>query len=252
MRKAGIKRMQVNILCAMRDWRMAQELSMELGDGEHCTFRIVTDGIAALESCRRFAPDILVIDAVLPGIDGLGVLDGMRAMLGDRMPRSIGGSSLHFADRSFCRRGIDALVGVPWQKAELRSALLVQMEHFERTVNWEGAQQACIRAKEMLAAMGVRSTLKGCSYLAWAAALAYESEARMDAVGEMIYRPIAERFSTTPQNVERLIRHAVECAMDGARAGGMYLFFGNTIDPTRGKPTNAQCISALAQRLRVS
>ena len=39
--------------------------------------------------------------------------------------------------------------------------------------------------------------------------------------------------------------------MDSVGADGIYGFFGNTIDPTRGKPTNAQMIAMLVQRMRV-
>jgi hypothetical protein len=96
------------------------------------------------------------------------------------------------------------------------------------------------------------SKLKGYEYLAWAAALAYENEARLDSVRESLYRPIAEEFGTTAQNVERLIRHAIESTMSAARARGVYTLFGNTIDPAKGKPTNAHVIALLAQRMRVT
>ena len=36
----------------------------------------------------------------------------------------------------------------------------------------------------------------------------------------------------------------------GAR--GIYNFFGNTIDPMRGKPTNAQIVAMIAEKIRVS
>jgi len=32
----------------------------------------------------------------------------------------------------------------------------------------------------------------------------------------------------------------------------MYAFFGNTIDPTKGKPTNAQCIFAMVEKMKSS
>ena len=73
----------------------------------------------------------------------------------------------------------------------------------------------------------------------------------MFAVGRRLYAPIAQCFGTTAQNVERLIRHAVESTIDSVGADGIYGFFGNTIDPTRGKPTNAQMIAMLVQRMRV-
>lgn len=242
--------MQINILCAVRDQRMARELDMEIADGERCIFRTAANGLDALEMSREFAPDILIIDAVLPGMDGLGVIDRMKEMLGDRMPRVIGGSMLHFADDAFFKRGIDMLVCIPWKREELRSALLLQMESMQSSVDFGRLQHSFYRAGELLSRMGMSSLLKGYEYLSWAAALAYESEARLDRIGVRIYRPIADRYHTTPQNVERLIRHAVERTMDARQAGGVYHFFGNTIDPTRGKPTNAQCISMLAQKLR--
>ena len=77
-------------------------------------------------------------------------------------------------------------------------------------------------------------------------------EASLFAVGKRLYQPVAQRFDTTPQNVERLIRHAVESTMDAAAARGVYGLFGNTLDPARGKPTNAQIIGMLVQRMRVA
>ena len=243
---------KVNILCAVRDRRVAETLKRELDDGERCTMQIVTDGRAALESSRRLAPDILVIDAVLPGMDGLGVVDCLREMLGDRMPRVIGGSMMPSVDEGFRRRGAHAVVRVPWETDQLRDALVTQMDAIDHFIDWEAAQQPYQQACALLGAMGMNAELKGFAYLAWASALAYENEARLFAVGKRLYQPIAERFHTTPQSVERLIRHAVESTMDAAAARGVYGLFGNTLDPARGKPTNAQIIGMLVQRMRVA
>ena len=243
---------KVSILCAVRDRRVPESLKRELDDGEHCTMQIVTDGHAALRSSKRCAPDILVIDAMLPGMDGLGVVDCLRELLGDRMPRVIGGSMMPFSDEGFRRRGARAVIRVPWQRDELREALMTELHEIDHLIDWEAAhapyQQACTLLREM----GMHDHLKGFAYLAWSAALAYENEARLFAVGKRLYQPIAERFHTTPQSVERLIRHAVESTMDAAAARGVYGLFGNTLDPARGKPTTAQIIGMLVQRMRVA
>ena len=147
--------MQINILCAVRDRRMAQELDMEIGDGERCTFRIVTSGTDAIKASRSFTPDILIVDAVLPELDGLGVIDRMREMLGDRMPRVIGGSMNHFADEGFWRRGAKSMIGVPWVREEIRSAVLLQMESIQTSVDFDEAQEACRRAMALLSGMGI-------------------------------------------------------------------------------------------------
>lgn len=243
---------KVSILFAVRDWHSLLELYSEFDDEQHCSIQMAVGGKETIEAVLHCVPDILVIDALLPHMDGLGVLDCLRAELGDRMPRVIGGSMTPFSDRAFARRGVNAVVRVPWQTEQLRAAILEQIREMDAHIDWQGAQDACSHACALLGEMGMHSTLKGYVFLAWAAALAYENEARLYCIGQRLYRPIAERFGTTPQNVERLIRHAVESTMDAAAARGVYGLFGNTLDPARGKPTNAQIIGMLVQRMRVA
>ena len=241
----------IHVLFAIRQRSVAESLRREMDDAERCTFNIVTSGSAAIASARQCPPDILVVDAVLEGVDGLGVIDCLREMLGDRMPRVIGGTMLPMGEKGFHRRGVSAVLRVPWQREELRGALLQQMEEIETRIDWDRAQHGYDRACALLRKLGMRSTLKGFDYLTWAAGLAYDNEARLFAVGRDLYAPIAQRFGATEAAVERLIRHAVESTMDSVGADGIYGFFGNTIDPTRGKPTNAQMIAMLVQRMRV-
>jgi len=242
----------VHILCAVHDAAVVQRLSREMDDGEHCLFDIVRDGASALRYCQAHMPDILVLDAVLPVIDGLGVMDCLHTAQHSRMPRVIGGSVTRLSEAGFLSRGAQAVVHVPWNAVELRAALHAQMEAAQSVINWQELEPACQMAEEMLRRMGMNAALKGATYLAPAAALAFENESRLNAVGKCIYEPIAVRWGTTPQCVERLIRHAVESTMGAAQARGVYSLFGNTIDPARGKPTNAQIIALLAQRMRVS
>ncbi len=243
---------KINVLCAMRNDMAAQALAREMDDEEHLSIRIVHSGDEAYAGACRFAPDILVLDAVLPGMDGLGVVDRLRVKLGSRMPRVIGGAMLPMASDGFFRRGARQVLAVPWEKEALCAAILGEIEALRSDCDWTLAQADYERACALLRQIGVRSALKGFDYLAWAAALACGSPARMDSVSRYLYVPIAKRFDTTEQSVERLIRHAIESAMNDAGAQGVYGFFGNTIDPTRGKPTNAQVICALAERMRIA
>lgn len=243
---------RISILCAVRDERTLRVLRSEMDDGERCIVDIVFTGMAVMERMHRQCADILVIDALLPGMDGLSVIDCLRAELGEKMPRVIGGSMMPFSDEGFARRGVETILHVPWQLPELREAILKQIEAREEEIDWERARGDCEAAQDILSRMGMKLALKGFSYLSWSAALAYENETRMQAIGERLYTPVATHFDTTPKSVERLIRHAIERMMDDAQLRGLYSFFGNTIDPTRGKPSNAQVIAMLVQRMRVA
>lgn len=242
--------MLVHILCAMRDRRAAQRIRGEMDDGEHCMVELVSDGAAALERCYQRMPDILVLDAVLPGMDGLGVMDCLRDSA--CAPRVIGGSMMPFSDEGFRMRGAQAVVHVPWQDQELIGALRAQLEAIKAHADWQQTQRNAALAGSILREMGMRDTLKGFAYLSFSAALAYENESSLFAVGERLYAPVAAYHHTTAQNVERLIRHAIESTMSAARARGVYSLFGNTIDPAKGKPTNAQVIALIMQRMRVT
>lgn len=241
----------VHILCAVRDWHDLRPLIAQLDDGENCIFDVVTSGPRAIEACLKTLPDILLVEAVLPGMDGLGVVDCLKHALGERMPRVIAGAGCAFSEKGFRRRGARVVAPVPWKTDELKWAILREISEMEACTDWSALLPVQRQACALLEQMGMHASLKGYLYLSHAAALAYDNESRLFHVGQEIYAPIAGHFSTTRGNVERLIRHAIESTMTAARARGVYSLFGNTIDPAKGKPTNAQVIALLVQRLRV-
>ena len=241
----------VHILCAVRDRNCLRPLIAQLDDGETCIIDVVTTGTQALERCRKEIPDILVIDAVLPGMDGLGVVESLSHELKGQMPRVIGGSRTPFSYSGFLSRGVDDVLTVPWDIQELKDVIRQAMVGLREDIDWQSLASAHQCACDLLEQMGMHPSLKGYTYLGCAAALAYENEAKLFSVSREIYEPIAAHFGTTKGNVERLIRHAIESTMSAARARGVYSLFGNTIDPAKGKPTNAQVIALLVQRLRV-
>ncbi len=53
-------------------------------DAAGYTVRVATSGLAALESARRQPPDLILLDAVMPGIDGFETCRRLKAELGTR------------------------------------------------------------------------------------------------------------------------------------------------------------------------
>ena len=239
----------VHVLLALRDRQLMRPMIADMDDA--CVFDMVTSGRQALEVCKKAPPDILVIDAVLAEMDGLAVVERLRDELGERMPRVVACVRTPFSREGFLRRGAHAVVSIPCETQRMKDAIAHEIKHIKVHVDWTDLRAAQFRAGALLTQMGMHASLKGYAYLCSAAALAYESESRLFSVGKGIYEPIAAHHGTTAQSVERLIRHAIESTMSAARAKGVYSLFGNTIDPAKGKPTNAQVIAMLVQRMRV-
>ena len=244
--------MKTQILCAMRDGSAVIPALRTLEDEQDCAFRMVQSGEGALSAAKKCRPDILVIDAVLPLMDGLGTIDRLREIYGERMPQVIGGVMMPFARDGFLRRGVTCQVRVPWDAQELTEALTQMLKKVRGEADWTRLEPACRRAAGLLSKMGMRSTLRGYEYLSSAAALAWEDESRMDAVGDMLYKPVALRFRNDGAGRRAADPPCGGSVMDAFGVRRVYGFFGNSIDPIRGKPTNAEMIGMLAQYMRVT
>ena len=66
-----------------------------------------------------------------------------------------------------------------------------------------------------------------------------------------MYPGIAKKFHTTASRVERAIRHAIEVAWDRGDIETLQSYFGYTISGVKGKPTNSEFISMIADQLRL-
>lgn len=242
------KESRLSVLVAARQPEAFCALERECA--EDWRFMFVRDGKRLIEEARRSCPDALIIDGILPEMDGLGTVDALDKLLGARMPVVIGGAELPLMRSGFVSRGAVAVVAVPWQREELHMALCAAKERLEGKADWPLLKESEGRVGEALRKLGMPEKLAGFTYLCAASALTAQRRKRIEHIGSEIYAPVAKRFDTSDENVERLIRHAVERVMDNAKPEQLYAFFGNTVDPMRGKPTNAQMIAILAERLR--
>ena len=64
-----------------------------------------------------------------------------------------------------------------------------------------------------------------------------------------LYPLIARRHGITPAAVERSLRLLVESTWNRVPVSTLERFFGHSVDPERGKPTNHEFLAQLQQRL---
>ena len=104
---------------------------------------------------------------------------------------------------------------------------------------------------DMIHEIGVPAHIKGYQYLREAIMMSVEEPDMLGSITKVLYPTIAKNNQTTASRVERAIRHAIEVAWDRGDVDTLQEYFGFTVSGAKGKPTNSEFISMVADRLRL-
>lgn len=206
------------------------------------------DGGQVLALVEETHPQLLLLDAMLPVLDGMGVLRQLRER--EEQPRTIV-TSAFYNDRMVAEAvSLGAYIFLPKPVSE--SSL---MEHMRRAVKPPQEREPSPQLEAMVTAIiheiGVPAHIKGYQYLREAIIITVGDMEVINAVTKVLYPEVAKRFSTTPSRVERAIRHAIEVAWDRGDVDTLNSYFGYTIHNLRGKPTNSEFIAMIADKMRL-
>lgn len=214
--------------------------------GEFTVVADVNDGKSALQQVRDLSPDLLVLDVVLPELDGFGVLEQIRK---EELPVRTMMVSSFFTEQVVAEaleKGAAFFMPKPFEN----NALLERMRLICRPVQPVSHTKSLKNmVTDIIHEIGVPAHIKGYQYLREAILIAVEDMDVINAVTKVLYPEVARRFSTTPSRVERAIRHAIEVAWDRGDLETLQKFFGYTVSNTKGKPTNSEFIAMIADRL---
>ena len=111
----------------------------------------------------------------------------------------------------------------------------------------EGAEDI---AHSLLVELGMPQHILGSRYTAKAIALVVENKKLIKTMTKGLYPTVARCFDTTAPRVERAIRHGIELVWDRGDMDVLQQYFGATILPTKGKPTNSEFIARCANVIR--
>lgn len=99
--------------------------------------------------------------------------------------------------------------------------------------------------------VGIPANLNGYNYLRTAIILAVNNSDILNSMSKQLYPTVAEKCSSTPIRVERSIRHAIEVAWSRGDLQTIRSIFGSTVKSSTGKPTNAEFVSLIADKVRL-
>ncbi len=225
----------------------AEDFRGLLTDMLHGSYQVRTasDGIQALQQLRSFLPDVLVLDLLLPGLDGITLLQksaecGIRPMV-LATTRYISDYILEATQKL----GVGYIMVKPCDTG----AVIARIADLSQRLNVPDFSQPDPRAvvSNALLRLGVSTKLRGYGYLRECVLLMARDP--QQSVTKELYPAVAARFDATAMQVERSVRSAVNTAWSRQDRQAWKLFFTPDDTGTIPRPTNAAFVSRLADML---
>ena len=224
------------------------------------------NGQEAYELIRKSTPDVVILDLIMPKMDGLSLMNKVNedgAMI--KMPFFIITSAIsnenviqdafgygagYYLLKPFETNMIaDRIKGVKSYNKRIPETKKIigageDRKHFmERNIEND--------VTSIIHDVGVPAHIKGYQYLREAIIMSVNDNEMLNSITKILYPSIAKKFQTTSSRVERAIRHAIEVAWNRGRMDTIDELFGYTINAEKGKPTNSEFIALIADKIRL-
>ena len=216
-----------------------------------------SDGEEALQMIHLKRPDVVLLDLIMPKIDGLGVMDFpvhpqvivVSAVSQESVTEhAFALGAAYYILKPFDTRVIIARVksvGMTGEKGD--KVVTTVFENRNRLQNHSMEAEITQTIHEI----GVPAHIKGYQYLRDAILMSVSDTEMLGAITKRLYPNIAKKHQTTPSRVERAIRHAIEVAWSRGKVDTIEELFGYTVSDRKGKPTNSEFIALLADKIRL-
>lgn len=258
---------KLNVAIADDNERMVRLLDeIVRNDDELEVIGTAKDGEEAYELIKNKEPDVVLLDIVMPKLDGLGVMDKVNRdknikkhpafiMISAIGQEKITEDAFDMGAEYFLMKPFDnEMVLNRIKRVKERNT---KKSHDIRKVNaYEKKQEFKERNLEadvtnIIHEIGVPAHIKGYQYLREAIIMSVNDIDMLNSITKMLYPTIGKKYQTTPSRVERAIRHAIEVAWSRGKMDTIDELFGYTISNGKGKPTNSEFIALIADKIRL-
>ena len=219
----------------------------------------VSDGVEIPDAVRQHAPEILVMDIIMPRRDGFMTLEALNGMDAALRPKVIVLTGL--ARDDFIVRAIR--LGASYYMVKPFDMELL----YERIVEIAREQSAAVLASagpadaqeesvdeqitNLFLTLGIPAHIKGYQYLREAVRMVMEDHDVINRITKELYPGVARRFDTSASKVERAMRHAIEVAWTRGRLDAVNQMYGYRVFAREDKPTNGEFIAMVSDKLAV-
>lgn len=234
------------------------------GDDELCVVGTAKDGEEAYNLIKDKEPDVVLLDMVMPKLDGIGVMDkvhndeSIQKSPSFLMISAVGQEQITEAAFS---HGADYYIMKPFNHdmvinriknvrnvrtiPETKKAKVIEKKKEKTIKNLETEVTTIIHE------LGVPAHIKGYQYLRDGIVMSVKDPDMLNSITKVLYPTIAKKHKTTASRVERAIRHAIEVAWNRGKMDTIDEMFGYTISNYKGKPTNSEFIALITDRIRL-
>jgi two-component system, response regulator, stage 0 sporulation protein A len=218
---------------------------------------VAHDGMKGMELIKNQKPDIIILDLIMPFSDGLSLLKNLFEE--NITTKVIILSSLGTEDTITRAKELGAsyflmkpieLSYLPKMILSICSESVSMKKTLEKVIHTtKNDGKFELKITDILRSIGIPANLKGYFFLREAIQMIMNG--CETSFSKVIYPAIASKYHTTPSRVERGIRHAIEVGWNRGGIEQLDLVIGNTVSPLKGRPTNGEFISLMAEHLRL-
>ncbi len=227
------------------------------------------DGLEAYDKITTMKPDIVLLDVIMPHLDGIGVLEKLNSegvmpvciMLSAVGQDGITKKALTMGASYYMVKPFELDVLVK-RIRELKNITRFPVNQFivKETNTKDYITLSNPQTKEsnleaivtnIIHEVGVPAHIKGYQYLRDGIIMVVEDMDVLNQVTKQLYPDLAKKHKTTPSRVERAIRHAIEVAWNRGEINTIESIFGYTVDSNKGKPTNSEFIAMIGDKIRL-
>ena len=223
---------------------------------------VAYDGKEAYEMTILTKPDVVLMDVIMPHLDGFGALSKINNSSDiPKKPNVIVISSI--ASDKITLKAMSLNAKYFLVKPVEFSVIAERIKEFKDTNTSfknmknvlkisSGTFDVEANVTSIIQKIGIPAHIKGYQYIREAIMMVIKDMDTINSVTKILYPTIARKYNTTSSRVERAIRHAIEVAWDRGDPDVLDSMFGYTILSSKGKPTNSEFIAMISDKLRLS
>lgn len=232
---------------------------------------LARDGLQALDMIKELKPDVVILDVIMPNLDGIGVLERISSMDLIHKPifimlsavgqdifiqQALSLGAVYYIVKPF---NIDVLISrIRQLYKEYYAFSLSDSKAYKFKLSEQSDSKVSnthdieVQVTYMMHDIGIPPHMSGYQYIREAIMQSVNNSKAFSSITKVIYPSVAEKFNTTPQKVERSIRNAIESTWSRGNPDTIDNLFGYTINYSKGKPTNSEFIAMIADKVRIN